>query len=106
VRQTDNRPFVSETDSYSNLLEVISKVVAHALTLRMYRRLHALLVCFLGVCLCGANARESETDALQLWKIQKHLASKRYVDLTHEFAPGIPHWPGFPRGNTKDDLLV
>jgi kynurenine formamidase len=23
------------------------------------------------------------------------LASKRFVDLTHEFAPGIPHWKGF-----------
>jgi kynurenine formamidase len=31
-----------------------------------------------------------------LWQIQQVLASKRYVDLTHEFAPGIPHWPGFP----------
>src|SRR5439155_16901024 len=24
------------------------------------------------------------------WKIQKTLASKKYVDLTHAFAPGIP----------------
>jgi kynurenine formamidase len=31
-----------------------------------------------------------------LWKIQQILAGKQYVDLTHEFAPGIPHWPGFP----------
>src|SRR5436190_5218436 len=31
-----------------------------------------------------------------LWEIQHFLASKRYVDLTHEFSPGIPHWPGFP----------
>jgi kynurenine formamidase len=31
-----------------------------------------------------------------LWQIQRILAGKRYVDLTHEFAPGIPHWPGFP----------
>ena len=31
-----------------------------------------------------------------LWQIQQILAGKRYVDLTHEFAPGIPHWPGFP----------
>src|SRR6266487_123615 len=31
-----------------------------------------------------------------LWQIQQILASKRYVDLTHEFAPRIPHWPGFP----------
>ena len=31
-----------------------------------------------------------------LWQIQQILAGKRHVDLTHEFAPGIPHWPGFP----------
>jgi kynurenine formamidase len=31
-----------------------------------------------------------------LWQIQQILAGKRYVDLTHEFAPGIPRWPGFP----------
>ena len=31
-----------------------------------------------------------------LWQIQQILAGKQYVDLTHEFGPGIPHWPGFP----------
>ena len=36
-----------------------------------------------------------------LWKLQKLLASKRYVDLTHEFAPGIPRWPGFPNETRK-----
>ena len=24
------------------------------------------------------------------------IRSKRFVDLTHAFEPGIPHWPGFP----------
>lgn len=31
-----------------------------------------------------------------LLEIQKILANKKFVDLTHEFAPGIPHWHGFP----------
>ena len=31
-----------------------------------------------------------------LWSIQQTLSQKKFVDLTHEFAPGIPHWPGFP----------
>jgi kynurenine formamidase len=31
-----------------------------------------------------------------LLQIQKILAQKRFVDLTHAFAPGIPHWHGFP----------
>jgi kynurenine formamidase len=24
------------------------------------------------------------------------IASRQFVDLTHAFAPGVPHWPGFP----------
>ena len=36
------------------------------------------------------------SEEQSLWPVQRILASKRYVDLTHEFAPGIPHWPGFP----------
>ena len=31
-----------------------------------------------------------------LLEIQKILAQKKFVDLTHSFAPGIPHWHGFP----------
>src|SRR5439155_4200512 len=31
-----------------------------------------------------------------LWQIQQIIAGKRYVDLTHEFAPGIPHCLRFP----------
>lgn len=27
------------------------------------------------------------------WQVIK---TKRFIDLTHAFAPGIPHWPGFP----------
>ena len=40
-------------------------------------------------------------DDTALWKIQKTLAGKKYVDLTHEFAPGIPRWPGFPDETRK-----
>jgi kynurenine formamidase len=31
-----------------------------------------------------------------LLQIQKILGQKKFVDLTHAFAPGIPHWHGFP----------
>ncbi len=31
-----------------------------------------------------------------LVRIQQILTAKKMVDLTHAFAPGIPHWPGFP----------
>lgn len=29
----------------------------------------------------------------EIWQVIKN---KEFVDLTHSFAPGIPHWPGFP----------
>ena len=44
--------------------------------------------------LAWARAKPALQPTLQdLYAI---LKSKRFVDLTHAFAPGIPHWPGFP----------
>jgi len=40
-------------------------------------------------------------DEKSLWSTQQMLATKKYVDLTHEFAPGIPRWPGFPDETRK-----
>ncbi len=32
-----------------------------------------------------------------LWEVyQRHIKPKEFVDLTHSFFPGIPHWSGFP----------
>jgi kynurenine formamidase len=36
-----------------------------------------------------------------LWPFQQTLAGKKFVDLTHEFLPGIPRWPGFPDESRK-----
>src|SRR5436190_22726956 len=47
------------------------------------------------------SAAKIEDAEPSLWTIQKLLASKNYVDLTHEFAPGIPRWPGFPDETRK-----
>jgi kynurenine formamidase len=44
----------------------------------------------------AAFSSTSSGDEPSLWQLQQILASKRYIDLTHEFAPGIPRWPGFP----------
>jgi kynurenine formamidase len=30
-----------------------------------------------------------------LWPLLEKLRAQRFVDLTHGFRPGIPHWPGF-----------
>ena len=48
------------------------------------------------VALCAAQVFARGADEQTLWKIQQTLAGKRFVDLTHAFAPGIPRWPGFP----------
>ncbi len=40
---------------------------------------------------CGAAPRELSLD--DAWRV---IRDKRFVDLTHAFAPGIPHWKGFP----------
>src|SRR5215467_10313299 len=52
----------------------------------------------LSVSVCFSAGSEREPD---LWQIQRIIAAKRYVDLTHDFAPGIPHWPGFPDESRK-----
>jgi kynurenine formamidase len=38
----------------------------------------------------------SPIENLSLWQVFDILKSKDYVDLTHSFRPGIPHWEGFP----------
>ncbi len=42
-----------------------------------------------------STAHSAEPDKHSLWPIQQMLAEKKMVDLTHAFAAGIPHWPGF-----------
>ncbi len=54
---------------------------------------------FLGLLLGGtlaAAALAQIPERTSLLEVQKFLVSKRFVDLTHTFAPDIPHWPGFP----------
>jgi kynurenine formamidase len=53
---------------------------------------------FFALVVCAASLRAAEPS---LWPIQQTLAAKRYVDLTHEFSAGIPHWPGFPDEQRK-----
>ncbi len=35
-------------------------------------------------------------EQLTLQDAWQAIKTKRFIDLTHAFAPGIPHWPGFP----------
>jgi kynurenine formamidase len=43
-----------------------------------------------GAPLAAAQPEES------LWEMLEVLREKEWVDLTHAFEKGIPHWPGFP----------
>ena len=52
-----------------------------------------------GAVLLAVSCRAAESDSL--WPIQQQLAGKKFVDLTHAFAPGIPHWAGFPEEMRK-----
>ena len=36
-----------------------------------------------------------------LYDTARFLTSKKFVDLTHSFAPGIPHWKGYPDEKVK-----
>jgi len=38
---------------------------------------------------------------ISLVDLQKIMGSKKFVDLTHDFAPGIPCWSGFPDEQRK-----
>jgi kynurenine formamidase len=51
------------------------------------------VVGFIAVCVLSASRAGGEPT---LSEIQKILSQKRFVDITHSFAPGIPHWHGFP----------
>jgi len=37
--------------------------------------------------------KDSNSSLLGIWHV---IRNKEFVDLTHTFEPGIPHWPGFP----------
>lgn len=77
--------------TYSKLLASFCGIPQHE---RMSFRLAILLL-----LLCAdpvSRARGEDQAEPSLWSIQQILAGKKMIDLTHAFAPGIPHWPGFP----------
>ena len=67
----------------------------------MYRKISGILIIGALVALAVHDSASASDDKDSLWKIRKILAEKRYVDLTHAFAPGIPRWAGFPDETRK-----
>ncbi len=47
------------------------------------------------IVLLSVRARTAPREAPTLGEVYATLHTKRFVDLTHAFAPGIPHWKGF-----------
>jgi kynurenine formamidase len=80
--------------SYSELFKVVGSLLGNRLTQDMKRFLLAVLL-LLPLRMFAVE------DEPALWSIQKTLSQKKYVDLTHAFAPGIPRWPGFPDETRK-----
>lgn len=49
----------------------------------------------------AAEATANKTGEIDLAQVYEVLQRKKFVDLTHAFEPGIPHWPGFPDETVK-----
>ncbi|MFN3762163.1 MAG: cyclase family protein [Anaerolineae bacterium] len=61
----------------------------------MLRKFFSLLLValLLAAFLSGCAPKPKEPSLMEIYAI---LKNKQFVDLTHAFHPGIPHWPGFP----------
>jgi kynurenine formamidase len=53
------------------------------------------LSCLVVILALSVHVSALAEEAPSLWNIVQTLQSKQFVDLTHAFRPGIPHWPGF-----------
>lgn len=54
-----------------------------------------LVVVSTGMILGLAGCR-TVPERLSLTEVNQAILTRKFVDLTHAFSPGIPHWPGFP----------
>src|SRR5215216_3830899 len=61
--------------------------------MRNSRRFSVLLLAIAILSFFSMNFMGRDLTLKLAWHI---IRTKEFVDLTHSFAPGIPHWPGFP----------
>src|SRR5579884_393819 len=60
----------------------------------MFKKVYFLI--FASALMLIAFKVESK-DRFTLWEVyNEYIKPKKFVDLTHAFYPGIPHWKGFP----------
>jgi len=60
------------------------------------KRRTLFFACSILVVLLTAAGTAETKDRLGLRDAWEIIKTKRFVDLTHAFAPGVPHWKGFP----------
>lgn len=53
----------------------------------------SLVAAILSMLTCPACTTSRKPTLEEIWQ---GLKTREFVDLTHSFEPGIPHWPGFP----------
>jgi kynurenine formamidase len=63
-------------------------------TIRFPLQVTVLVIAASVTARCWSTADQPQKQSLL--DICAVLKSKQFVDLTHAFGPGIPHWPGFP----------
>jgi len=60
----------------------------------MFRKIYFLI--FMSAFMAIVFKVESK-ERFTLWEIyNQHIKPRKFIDLTHAFYPGIPHWKGFP----------
>lgn len=64
------------------------------------RTFYALALVIAGMA-AGAALRSPAQQAQTLGDAYRVIHAHRFVDLTHDFGPGIAHWPGFPDERVK-----
>jgi kynurenine formamidase len=71
------------------------------------RSLYSLIPLFFSllftfVFISARNLVFAQKEDLSLWELfETKIKPRKFVDLTHAFAPGIPRWPGFPTEERK-----
>ena len=60
------------------------------------KRRTLVFTCSILIVILAAAGTAETKDRLALRDAWEIIKTKRFVDLTHAFAPGVPHWKGFP----------
>ncbi|HEX9618425.1 MAG TPA: cyclase family protein [Anaerolineales bacterium] len=63
--------------------------------MKVNRKLWSILI-VIALLALAFNMGAAVQRQFPLWRAWRVMQTHEWVDLTHAFEPGIPHWPGFP----------